>query len=343
MGNEVKQLMEFGPFRIDPAQRLLFRDQQPISLPPKTFDLLLVLAQRSGQVVLKDDLMKTLWPDTFVEESNLGQQVFQLRKALGDRSQDSSYIVTVPGRGYRFVPRVNVLTPEEELVVESHTRSHVIIEEKKGTASTEEVEREKKETLEKDQEQIVVASRSLARVVVQGERRKDLRMWLAAAAVIVAIVANGGLYWRSQRPKLTEKDTIVLAEFDNKTGDTVFDGTLRQGLSAQLGQSPFLNLLSDSRISQTLSLMTQPKDSRLGAEAAREVCQRTRSAAVLNGTIAQIGVRYLLTLKAVNCSNGESLAGTSAEAGDKNHVLDALGRVATDIRGKLGESLASVQ
>jgi DNA-binding winged helix-turn-helix (wHTH) protein len=102
MGNEVKHLLEFGPFRIDPDQRLLFRDQQPIALSSKTFDLLLLLVQHSGQVVLKDDLMKTLWPDTFVEESNLSQQVFQLRKALGDNSQNSSYIVTVPGRGYRF-------------------------------------------------------------------------------------------------------------------------------------------------------------------------------------------------------------------------------------------------
>jgi DNA-binding winged helix-turn-helix (wHTH) protein len=99
MDNSVKHLLEFGPFRIDPEQRLLLRDQQPIPLSPKAFDLLLVLAQRGEQVVVKDDLMKLLWPDTFVEESNLAQHVFQLRKALGERAQDSAYIVTVPGRG----------------------------------------------------------------------------------------------------------------------------------------------------------------------------------------------------------------------------------------------------
>jgi Tol biopolymer transport system component/DNA-binding winged helix-turn-helix (wHTH) protein len=129
MGNAVKQLLEFGPFRIDPEQRLLFRDQQAISLPSKTFDLLLVLVQHSGQVILKDDLMKTLWPDTFVEESNLGQHVFQLRKALGDRSQDSSYIVTVPGRGYRFAHSVQTLEPGQDLVIENRTKSHVVIDE----------------------------------------------------------------------------------------------------------------------------------------------------------------------------------------------------------------------
>src|SRR5207245_4350469 len=119
--------------------------------------------------------------------------------------------------------------------------------------------------------------------------------------------------------------------------------TLRHGLSAQLEQSPFLNLLSDQRIAQTLSLMAQPKDARLTHELAGEVCQRTASAAVLDGAIAQIGAQYRLTLKAVNCSNGESLASTEAQASDKNHVLDALGKVAAQIRSQLGESLASVQ
>lgn len=132
MGNEVKHLLEFGPFRLDPDQRLLLRDQQPISLSPKAFDLLLLLLQRSGQVVLKDDLMKALWPDTFVEESNLGQHVFQIRKALGDRSQDSSYIVTVPGRGYRFAHSVRTLSaglePAGDVVLESHSRTRVTVE-----------------------------------------------------------------------------------------------------------------------------------------------------------------------------------------------------------------------
>src|SRR5271170_5748680 len=123
MSNAVKHLLEFGPFRIDPEQRLLLRDQQAIPLSPKAFDLLLTLVQHSGQVLLKDDLMKTLWPDTFVEESNLGQHVFQLRKALGDRSQDSSYIVTVPGRGYLFVQQVHAISEGDSIVVESHSRS----------------------------------------------------------------------------------------------------------------------------------------------------------------------------------------------------------------------------
>ena len=171
------------------------------------------------------------------------------------------------------------------------------------------------------------------------------KVWKVGVPVLlVALLVAGGLYYRSQQSKpLTEKDTVVLADFANSTGDPVFDGTLRQGLSSQLEQSPFLNLLSDERIAQTLSLMTQPKNARLTHELAREVCQRTASTAALDGSIAQIGTQYLLTLKAVNCSSGESLASTEAQASDKNHVLEALGKLALEIRSKLGESLVSVQ
>jgi eukaryotic-like serine/threonine-protein kinase len=173
------------------------------------------------------------------------------------------------------------------------------------------------------------------------------RWWLwpiiaITASIVVLLVAGAILYFHA-RPKLTDKDTVVLADFANATGDPVFDGTLRHGLSAQLEQSPFLNLLSDQRIAETLSLMARPKDARLTRELAGEVCQRTASAAVLDGSIAQIGAQYLVTLKAVNCSNGESLASTEAQASDKNHVLDALGKVAAQLRSQLGESLASVQ
>jgi hypothetical protein len=160
---------------------------------------------------------------------------------------------------------------------------------------------------------------------------------LALAAAVTLVV------YSRPAPPLTEKDTIVIAEFDNKTGDPVFDGALREGLSAQLDQSPFLNTLSDERIAEGLSLMSQPKDARLTPGLARQVCQRADSTAVLNGAISQIGARYLLTLKAVNCSNGDALASTEVEARDKDHVLDALGKAASNIRGRLGESLSSVR
>jgi len=164
--------------------------------------------------------------------------------------------------------------------------------------------------------------------------------------VLVALLVGlngGGLFYSRRAHALTEKDTVVLADFTNTTGDTVFDGTLRQGLAVQLEQSPFLSLVSEQRIQQTLRLMGQPIEAKLTPQIARELCQRTGSAAVLDGSIAQIGTQYSLILKAVNCSSGESLASTQAQASDKNHVLDALGTAASEIRNKLGESLSTVQ
>jgi DNA-binding winged helix-turn-helix (wHTH) protein/tetratricopeptide (TPR) repeat protein len=165
--------------------------------------------------------------------------------------------------------------------------------------------------------------------------------WIAVATIAAA---GSYLFFFHHNPKvLTEKDTVVLADFTNSTGDTVFDGTLRQGLSVQLEQSPFLSIVSDGRIRQTLKLMDQPADTKLTPEIARELCQRAGSEAVLDGSIAQIGTRYLLTLKAVLCSTGDTLASVEAQASDKNHVLDALGKTASEMRNKLGESLSTVQ
>src|SRR5208283_4720955 len=164
---------------------------------------------------------------------------------------------------------------------------------------------------------------------------------LAGVAAVVLSVA--GYFYLHRTPKLTDKDTIVLADFMNTTGDPVFDGTLRQGLAVQLEQSPFLSLIPEQQIQQALQLMGQKPDAKLTPAIAQELCQRTSSAAVIDGSIAQIGGQYLLTVKAVNCSNGGSLASTEAQAGDKNHVLDALGKMASDIRNKLGESLNTVQ
>ncbi len=172
--------------------------------------------------------------------------------------------------------------------------------------------------------------------------RAKLGAYVAAAALLAALVA-AGLYYRSHRPKhLTDKDTIVLADFANSTGDAVFDDTLRQGLSVELEQSPFLSLVTDEQIQQTLSLMGK-NDAKVTPAVAREVCQRRGSTAVLDGSIAQIGSQYLLTIKAVNWASGEVLSSTESQDTDKNHVLGALGSAASEIRSRLGESLSSLQ
>jgi tetratricopeptide (TPR) repeat protein len=157
------------------------------------------------------------------------------------------------------------------------------------------------------------------------------------------VIAVGVRFHMRQTKPLTDTDTVVLADFTNTTGDAVFDGSLRQGLSVQLEQSPFLSLVPDEQIQRTLLMMGKPRDTSLTPEIAREVCQRSTSAAVLDGSITQVGVRYNLILKAFDCPTGTVIASAEAEASDKNYVLDALGKVGSEIRRKLGESLATVQ
>ncbi len=167
--------------------------------------------------------------------------------------------------------------------------------------------------------------------------------WFAAAGVIAALaLTSGGYFYFHRAPLLTSKDSIVVADFTNTTGDSVFDGTLREGLSADLQQSTFLNLVSDDQIASTLRLMEKPGNTRLTDDVAREVCERNASSAVIEGSIAQIGSQYDLILNAVNCSTGATLTSAQSVASDKNHVLGTLGDVASDIRRKLGESRASL-
>ena len=169
------------------------------------------------------------------------------------------------------------------------------------------------------------------------------RAYMAAAASAILALAAAAYFSFFRPPKLTAKDTVVLAEFENKTGDPVFDQTLRQGLTVQLEQSPFVTLVSDDSIKQALRLMNRPLETRLTPEVSREICERTGSSAVLEGSLASLGSQYILWLRARNCRTGEALAAEQAQAERKEDVLNALSRIAIQIRTRLGESLATVQ
>ena len=173
-------------------------------------------------------------------------------------------------------------------------------------------------------------------------RRRARWLSIGAAAVVVTAAVAGVIYSRRPAP-LTDKDTIVLAEFTNTTGDPVFDDTLRQGLAVQLQQSPFLSLISDERIRRTLPLMNQPADARLTPDVARVVCVRTGGAAVLQGSIAALGSQYVLGLHATNCATGDILADEQAQASRKEDVLTTLSQMATRFRTRVGESLATIE
>lgn len=297
-----KELYEFGPFRVDPEKQALLRGSELIALNPKTFQLLVVLLRHGNEIVTKDELMKSVWPDTFVEETNLTRNIFALRKSLGDNEQNR-YIITVPGRGYRLAEDVRMLS-EADL-------------------------------------RIVAASHSKVQIQVRETKRWG---WIAAAAVVILVMGAGTIrFFRHRTPVLTGKDTIVLADFVNSTGDPVFDGTLRQGLAVQLEQSPFLSLISDRRIHQILRLMGKNADeAQLTAAVAHEICERTGSAAVLEGSIVPIGSRYVLGLRATNCHTGDVLDEEQIQSVRKEDVLNALSEVARRFRTRAGESISAV-
>jgi len=298
----------FDDVRIDTKGFRLFKADRVLPVEPKALDLLIFLVENRGRLVERRELIDAIWGDAFVTDHVLNRAIGQLRKLLADDSKVPRYIETVPTRGYRFIADVEVEGPDEA----------------KGTEPTSPAES-------------VPASPNAA--------VKSARWSVVAAAIVLVIglAAGGAVFLTRKGHTLTDRDTIVLAEFGNSTGDGVFDGTLRQGLSVQLEQSPFLRIISDQQVQQTLQMMGQKTDAKLTPEISRELCQRAGSAADLEGSIAQIGTQYLLTLKAVNCASGATLASTEAQASDKNHVLDALGNTASAIRNKLGESLSMVQ
>ena len=189
-------------------------------------------------------------------------------------------------------------------------------------------------------------SASAAVPAIKAEQQKSGRpkILVLAAVLIVAALIGGALYFRL-RPAtpLTEKDTIVLADFDNTTGDAVFDGALKQALAVQLGQSPFLNILSDRKIGETLRLMGRRPSDRITQEVARELCVRTGSKAIILGSISNLGGQYVIGVDGVSCNTGDTLAKEQEEAATKQDVLKALGQAAARMRAKLGESLASIQ
>jgi DNA-binding winged helix-turn-helix (wHTH) protein/Tfp pilus assembly protein PilF len=173
---------------------------------------------------------------------------------------------------------------------------------------------------------------------------RSRKMLVTVAVLVLAAGIAEGLLWRArQARRLTEKDTIVLGDFANTTGDAVFDDTLKQGLRVQLEQSPFLNILSDEKAGEELQLMGRTKDDRLTNDLARDLCQRVGSKAILTGTISSLGTHYVIGLNAMNCKTGDALASEQVEADSREHVLKALGETATRMRKRLGESLTSVQ
>jgi eukaryotic-like serine/threonine-protein kinase len=322
MTDQIKHSYEFGPYRIDPAKRLLLRGENAVQLPSKVFETLLVLVQHSEEVVSKDDLMKTVWPDSFVEESNLSQSIFLLRKALGETAQDRRYIVTIPGRGYRFAEKVDKISEETaDLVVERHSRAQVTVQETESAPCEG-------------------SGASLLRILLQ----RPWNWMLPTAAGVALLIGSFALFLHRRRPTtLSEADLVLVSDFVNTTGEPVFDGTLKQALTVKLAESPYFNVVLDSATRQTLSLMGRSADEQVVPPVAREVCQREGAKVVVGGSIVGLGNKYVLDLNATNCLTGESLAHQGIAALNREQVLSKLGAVIPPLRRKLGESVSSIQ
>jgi DNA-binding winged helix-turn-helix (wHTH) protein/tetratricopeptide (TPR) repeat protein len=305
------QLVKFGVFEVDLEAGELRKSGMRVKLAGQPFCALRVLLDHPNQIVSREELRQRLWPDSTVVDYELALKriMNRVRSALGDTAESPRFIETIPRQGYRFIA---------PLIKEPDSQNN-------GTTLVNELE-----------------SPAAAAQANHGERSRG--KLLAIALLALPVLAVAGYLGLHRRPiRLTDRDTLVVAEFTNTTSDPVFDGTLRQGLSSQLEESPLLNLLSDQRIVQTLSLMRQPGNARLTPQLAREVCQRTGGTATIESSIANLGSQYVVGLKAVNCRTGDVLAEDQVTAGSKELVLKALAGGSGKLRERLGESLASVQ
>jgi DNA-binding winged helix-turn-helix (wHTH) protein/Tfp pilus assembly protein PilF/TolB-like protein len=327
-------VIRFGAFELDAAAGELRKSGILLKLHPQPLRVLLLLAERPGQIVTREEIRHCLWGDnTFVDfERGINFCVNQIRSVMGDDAEHPRYIETLPRRGYRFIASVTSGEPARDAASSAHplgarAESKVAATESREPGSAHELR--------------ISRSRLFLTFVDRWSRRTVAAAIIAFSAIAVLIA--GAVFYFHRPPKLTEKDSIVLADFTNTTGDAVFDDALKQALAVELGQSPFLNVVSETKASETLKMMGRPMNARVTPNIARELCLRTGSKAVLAGSISSLGSHYLVDVDAVACSNGDTLAKEQFEAASKDEILKALSRAASNIRAKLGESLPSVQ
>ncbi|HLK33872.1 MAG TPA: winged helix-turn-helix domain-containing protein, partial [Terriglobales bacterium] len=286
----------------------LRRARRVLKLEPTPMELLLFLVERRGELVTRDQIVERLWgKDVFLDTDNsINGAIRKIRRVLKDDPERPRFVETVSGKGYRFIAPVG----EPRTTGQDRTPDF-----------------------------------AHPPVAAPGSTRPRPRKLLAVVAAAVALLAAATLayFYLHRQSQLTDKDTIVLADFANTTSDPVFDNTLRQGLTVQLEQSPFLSLISDDRIQQVLKLMAQPADARLTPQISREICERTASAAVLDGSIASLGSQYVLTLRAKDCRSGDVLDEEQVQAARKEDVLNALSQIARRFRTRVGESLSTIK
>jgi eukaryotic-like serine/threonine-protein kinase len=308
----MSRIFKFGLFEVNPATRELLREGRRVRLQEQPFRMLLLMLETPGQVITRERLREQLWSgDTFVEfDSSLRVAVGKLRDALGDDADNPRFVATIPRIGYRFVAPVEVSELPETVA-----------------------------------RPVPSAAPKSPEINSSAQPRRQ-GSWIWRAAIVIVLAAVGALVI-SRRPRaayaLRQADTVLLAEFVNKSGDAAFDDTLRQGLAIGLAQSPYISVLPDRQAVETLQLMGYAPNKALNGAVAMEACQRTGSKAVLSGSIASFGTQYVISLAASSCQTGAVFAQDQVQASRKEDVLKVLGEATTQIRERIGESLASIQ
>jgi DNA-binding winged helix-turn-helix (wHTH) protein/tetratricopeptide (TPR) repeat protein len=329
-------LIRFGGYELDPSARTLKREGRLVAIKPKTFDLLLYLAEHPHELVTKERLLTAVWPNSFVEERNLSQHVFLLRKALAASGHGDGIVATVPGKGYQFtaelerVPRHAPHGAGEGLVIHSvQSITRVVVEEDEDSGPGTE------EGLAEDDGRLAPASQN-----------RHWRWW-AAGGIAAALLAIGGwiawFEWPRLHPRTASHVQVVIADFENSTGDATFDHTLNKVVQIDLQQSPYFTVVSEGRLRHAMALMGRKADAPIGGEDVREACQRLNAQVVLTPAIALIGSRYVVTMSAYNCADGSSIGARREDADAKAGVLRAVEYATSRIRGDVGESRASLK
>jgi DNA-binding winged helix-turn-helix (wHTH) protein/tetratricopeptide (TPR) repeat protein len=332
-------IIRFDEYAIDRARWLLSWRGEPIALNRKTFDLLLYLADRAPRVVSREELLKSLWPESFVEESNLNQHVFLLRKALTRHASGEKIIVTVPGRGYCFGCKIlagELGGGERGLaVVPTATVGTVTASVTRASVTRVTVHEDVEET--EEEAGMLALGAPVAR---RGGRQRGF----AVAALLLVMAGCGGWFgWRWWEDRQSGPPVqVVLAELEGGTGDARLDRALVDAMRVDLGQSPFVSVVSTAMMRRTLVEMTYKPEEAVSGTVARDLCERTGSQAILRGSVAKIGDRYLLTEEATSCVDGSTLAGTRQEARSREDLPRAVERLAERVRLRLGESRRTI-
>lgn len=332
-------LYMFGPFVLDPARRTITRDGSPLSLAPKSFDLLFYFAENPDRVLSKDELLGAVWPGRIVEESNLSQTVFVLRKTLDAGAGTESVIATSAGRGYRLALTVRIVARTARATVPESIASPSEMPAANAPELREKMAADRHQEATHDSSDSAVASTSYARRL---SRRLLLPLGLGAA---IAMFAGDFLLkkFRLGVPTAVDAHVVVIADVDNTTGDAAFDGVLGKVVEIDLNQSPFFTILSPRKAQETLERMGRSKNEKMTPKVAQEVCERNQAQAVVSGAVAMVDTRYLVTLSAIDCTSGNILAEGKADESTKEGILQSLDALTAKIRQGVGESSASIQ